>query len=180
MPESRQSRPKTATMRPARQMKRLSVLFAGIVVCVVIGWLTRPYLFADAERAHRASRILENQLEIAHALRAYAARHDGAYPRSAESWKQLLMDECGLRETAFYPLHANSAENAYWYVPGLRVGTDRGQVLLYESPELRQSSGGYVVYTNGDFEYYPEPEYDQLLGTILLPDGTPWAPHLDD
>ncbi len=77
------------------------------------------------------------------------------------------------------PLSDNDG-HSYYYVPSDSLTDDPTRVLLYTDPALYRGKGGRVGYHDNQSGWLDAPEFDDVLSSLTLPDGTPWAPHLDD
>lgn len=69
---------------------------------------------------------------------------------------------------------------SYHYVPSDLLTQDPSQVLIFSDPSLNGGQGGRVGYHDGHSEWLNKREFYRVISALTLPDGTPWAPHLDD
>ncbi len=65
---------------------------------------------------------------------------------------------------------------SYYYLSGYTMHSDPNQILIYEDPSVH-GEGGTVLYLNGRTEFVDNPKFQQMIDSLMLPDGTPYAPH---
>ncbi len=72
-----------------------------------------------------------------------------------------------------------SGMGSYYYVPGYGTNSSPDQIILYEGPAIHGGEGGNILYQDGHVSFLKQLKFDQEIGAIRLPDGTPFAPHED-
>lgn len=135
-------------------------------------------------KARMAATRLKDQTqlrEISQALFEYSSNHADVLPGPGEDWRQILLDEGYITDPdVFASATGAPAEGSFYYVPADELTFDGSQVLLYSDPDLYAGYGGLIGYHDNHVEWVYSPTFEQIVQSLTLPDGTPWAPHLDD
>ena len=73
---------------------------------------------------------------------------------------------------------------SYYFVPhpdpAAEDYADPKRIVVYEHPLIHGGEGGNVLWADGHVSFEKSPGYDQLIDSLTLPDGTPFAPHDED
>ncbi|MEZ6243863.1 MAG: DUF4190 domain-containing protein [Phycisphaerales bacterium] len=154
---------------------------AGLLLsCVQIG-IFLPAL-ANARRAAIRLKDQTQMREIETAMMLYANENHDHLPGADEDWRRVLVDGGYLTdpEALESPASEPGQGESYYYVPSKLIMYDSTRVLLYTNPDLYDGEGGLIGYHDGHVEWVLNPTFEQIINSLTLPDGTPWAPHLHE
>lgn len=111
---------------------------------------------------------------IGQAMYIYAqGEPDGAFPDDVGK-----LVAAGLTTTGQFNCPSDvSGRGSYYYVPGYGTDSYPNQIIMYEDPRVHGGEGINVLYQDGHVAWLVPPQLQRDLSEIILPDGTPYAPH---
>ena len=144
-----------------------------VVICVGLVALMLPAL----AQARQAAFQLQSQTHarmIAQGLIMYESGY-GEMPL-ADAWADALLYDNYITPDVLEAPNGPIGVTAYFYVPMSEDAAWGQHILVYEHPGVNPD-GGIVAYADGSSAFISEPEFSQIIGSLTLPDGTPYAPH---
>lgn len=163
--------------------KRLAIagLTMGIVAILLMVVAGPAILLLALDRVRTGTRKLYSSSQmrnIATALQSYANDYDAHLPPPDADWVGLLVYRAEVPAEFFVsPAAKDRSVVSYFYVPSDTITDSPTRVLLYEMPGLFRN-GVLIGYHDGRVDFVPTDEAMQVISSLTLPDGTPWAPHL--
>ncbi len=159
-----------------------SISGVGLLLsCVQVAIILPLFALPKVAGVYEARRI-EDQTRIERVvtdLHTFAENNNGRLPGPDEDWRAMLIRE-GTPATAFSSLVETAPRPFLHYVPATELTQVDGRVLLYTDPGLYYPGSGYIAYHDGFVEFVRAPRFARIINALTLPDGTPFAPHLDD
>ncbi|NOG55423.1 MAG: DUF4190 domain-containing protein [Planctomycetes bacterium] len=174
-------------------------LVLGVVSLLLIPALMVGLMLPALGRARQAARTVKSQSQmriLAQSLTMYADTGNGSLPTydnwdSVLVWNNYISPEILTSPVAPGPISiatyfdyeaagppAGHVVNppSYFFVPASTITTDSTRVLLYEHPD-HYNDLGLIAYHDGHVSRLPRNEFDLIISSLTLEDGTRWAPH---
>jgi prepilin-type processing-associated H-X9-DG protein len=148
-----------------------SLLVVPLMISILLPSLSR------ARELSKRTVCGANMRAIGQAMHIYA-QDGGMFPEEGADWQGRLVG-AGLTmpQQFLCPSDSLVSGSSYYYVPGYGVESDPEQVILYEDPAIHGGEGGNILTQDGHVGFVRSPRYEEMIDSITLPDGTPWAPH---
>jgi prepilin-type processing-associated H-X9-DG protein len=149
----------------------VSILFVPLLISILLPSLSR------ARELSKRTVCAANMRGIGQSMYIYA-QDGGMFPEEGADWQGRLVG-AGLTmpQQFLCPSDSLVSGSSYYYVPGYGVESDPEQVILYEDPAIHGGEGGNILTQDGHVGFVRSPRYEEMIDSITLPDGTPWAPH---
>lgn len=154
-------------------------LVTGPLLCagVVPVWQSRRLTpFAAITSAPADTRHL---IAIGAALTTYSQQNNGTLP-DTDNWERAVRQLHADASILVSP-NAAPADVSYYYVPLgdlSSLPSPATTVMAYTNPDHYKGLGGVVLFADGSVRWIENPAFQSTIDAIVLPDGTPYTPHL--